>query len=59
MILLTWATRTGILFLWTFISKENIVEIIIGIIITLFVIVWAVGAAAGHITEETKSYRDN
>jgi hypothetical protein len=35
------------------------VEIIIGIIITLFVIVWAVGAAAGHITEETKSYRDN
>jgi hypothetical protein len=34
-------------------------EIIIGIIITLFVIVWGVGAASGHITEETKSYRDN
>jgi hypothetical protein len=33
-------------------------EIIIGIILTLFVIIWAVGAMAGHITGETKSYRD-
>jgi hypothetical protein len=33
-------------------------EIVIGIITTVFVIFWAVGAMAGHITEETKGYRD-
>jgi hypothetical protein len=33
-------------------------DIIIGIIITAFIIVWAVGAMAGFITSETKSYRD-
>ena len=57
MILLTVATRTGILYLWTFISKETLMEIVIGIIITAFVIVWAIGAMAGHITEETKGYK--
>jgi hypothetical protein len=34
-------------------------EFIIGIIITAFIIVWAVGAMAGFITSETKSYRDH
>jgi hypothetical protein len=33
-------------------------EIVIGIIITAFIVVWAVGAMAGFITSETKSYRD-